>query len=415
MFSVLVKEGQTVFKKLSVLALCLLVLGVMLAPVHAAPPVSGAVFTTDSTCTGVNLNIYSSKDAVYLDGGPTHTGSAGLPDGYYYVQVTEPNGTVLGRSDGAVVHVTGGEFDFCYQLSAILFTASSGFADQGYDTTSNPGGEYKVWVSNEASFTNSSTKTDNFKVKESDVPSPTAKLNVLKFYDANANGVKDGNEQYLVDWKVNIHDSINIDRYTPVAIIVDPDDYVVSEYSPVEQNWIPTTATSFNVHLDADDEKTVIFGNVCLGAGGGLTLGFWSNKNGQALINPGDLLALRLLNLRKADGSNFDPNTNTDVKNWLLSANATNMAYMLSAQLAAMKLNVLHNKVSAGAIVYYPGLGFITIGALMTAADNSLAANPLTVAASAARTEQEKLKNALDQANNNLNFVQSSPCPYSFS
>src|SRR5436190_19374737 len=29
----------------------------------AAPPLPGAIFTTDSTCTGVNLNIYGSKDA----------------------------------------------------------------------------------------------------------------------------------------------------------------------------------------------------------------------------------------------------------------------------------------------------------------------------------------------------------------
>ena len=40
----------------------------------AVGAVTGAVFTTDSTCTGVNLNIYGSKDDVYLDGGPAHPG-----------------------------------------------------------------------------------------------------------------------------------------------------------------------------------------------------------------------------------------------------------------------------------------------------------------------------------------------------
>ena len=59
-------------------------------------PVSGAIFTTDLGCTGVNINIFQSKDDVYLDGGPAHVGAAGLPDGSYYVQVTEPNGTPLG-------------------------------------------------------------------------------------------------------------------------------------------------------------------------------------------------------------------------------------------------------------------------------------------------------------------------------
>ena len=47
----------------------------------AAAPLPGAIFTTDAGCTGVDLNIYPSKDAVYVDGGPAHPGAAGLPDG----------------------------------------------------------------------------------------------------------------------------------------------------------------------------------------------------------------------------------------------------------------------------------------------------------------------------------------------
>src|SRR5947199_2091077 len=65
----------------------------------AAPPLPGAIFTTDSTCSGVDLNIYTNKDAVYLSGGPAHPGSASLPDGLYFVRVTDPNGDlVLGTS-----------------------------------------------------------------------------------------------------------------------------------------------------------------------------------------------------------------------------------------------------------------------------------------------------------------------------
>src|SRR5215204_322723 len=90
----------------------------------SATPVSGAIFTTESICDGTNVNIFSSKLDVYLDGGPAHPGAAGLPDGQYYVQVTEPDGTLLGTSVGATdetpVVVTGGEFVVCYQLSAIL-------------------------------------------------------------------------------------------------------------------------------------------------------------------------------------------------------------------------------------------------------------------------------------------------------
>jgi hypothetical protein len=57
--------------------------------------------------------------------------------------------------------------------------------------------------------------------------------------------------------------------------------------------------------------------------------------------------------------------------------------------------------------------GFATVGAIMTEANNDLATNGLTVTSNAIRTHQEALKNAFDKANNNLNFVQSSPstCP----
>jgi hypothetical protein len=96
------------------------------------------------------------------------------------------------------------------------------------------------------------------------------------------------------------------------------------------------------------------------------------------------------------------------------------MAYMLSAQLAAMELNVFNGKVAGGSLIYAPGatsansLGFATVNAVMAEADASLGANGLTVASGATRTYQEALKNALDRANNNLNFVQATPCAFSF-
>jgi hypothetical protein len=165
---------------------------------------------------------------------------------------------------------------------------------------------------------------------------------------------------------------------------------------------------------------TVDFGNVCLGAGGGLTLGFWSNKNGQSLIGTDDLAMLVALNLRNPDGSNFNPAACTPFRTWLLSATAVNMAYMLSAQLAAMELNVFNAKVNGSGLIYAPGatsanaLGFATVNAVMVEANASLGANGYTVAASAVRSYQEALKNALDRANNNLTFVQPTPCSYTF-
>jgi hypothetical protein len=46
---------------------------------------------------------------------------------------------------------------------SILFALSG---QPGYCTTDNPGGEYKVWVSQVPTFDSNSSKTDNFKVQE---------------------------------------------------------------------------------------------------------------------------------------------------------------------------------------------------------------------------------------------------------
>jgi hypothetical protein len=166
------------------------------------------------------------------------------------------------------------------------------------------------------------------------------------------------------------------------------------------------------------DASGLDFGNVCLGAGGGLTLGFWSNKNGQALVTAPDLTFLSALNLRNANGSDFDPANYTGFKNWILGATATNMAYMLSAQLVAMELNVRHAFVNSGALIYAPGStsantnGFATVGSIMTEANTSLGLNGVVLSGSPTRAYQEGLKNALDAANNNATFVQSGPCSF---
>src|SRR5512138_3066254 len=65
---------------------------------------SGAIFTTVADGSEVNFNIYPSKDAVYLDGGPgpgAPQGAAGLNDDTYVFQVTEPSGKTLLSQDPA--------------------------------------------------------------------------------------------------------------------------------------------------------------------------------------------------------------------------------------------------------------------------------------------------------------------------
>ena len=123
----------------------------------------GAIFTADSTCTVINKNTYAAKTDVYLTGGGK---GVELPDGFYYVRVTEPGGTELGSSDGvAPVEVIDGKFAACYQLWEVV----GGFGD-------SRNGEYKVWVCQDPEFV--SCKTDNFRIgrkpTRTRTPAPTA-------------------------------------------------------------------------------------------------------------------------------------------------------------------------------------------------------------------------------------------------
>ncbi|HVE70393.1 MAG TPA: hypothetical protein VNI54_03420 [Thermoanaerobaculia bacterium] len=403
------------FRYASVFTMIVLLAGVA----SAAPPMSGAIFTSDSTCTGTNVNIYNDKGDVYLDGGPAHPNAAGLPNGSYYVKVTDPDGTLLGSTPTAIVSISGGEFAECYRLVDILIKASD--ATPGYDDTGNPGGEYKAWVSTDPNFDQSASKTDNFKVKVENAPPLPGHLVVNKFYDANADGLWTAGEPAITGWQVTVQDAphvwLDAVEFTPVDYVDEGGSFVVEESDAVQQNWNATTPKSVNATVNPGETTTVNFGNLCLGAGGGHTLGFWSNKNGAKLYNNAVAVAQNLVD---ASGASFDPTNHKQFNAWILSASATNMANMLSAQLAAMTQNVNNGNVWATSIVYAPGtgsanaLGYATIGDLIDEANALLAANSYTVGSGPARAAQEAVKTAIDRANNNYNFVQASPCAFTF-
>jgi len=198
-------------------------------------------------------------------------------------------------------------------------------------------------------------------------------------------------------------------------------DYIIEEAFP-DSSWIATSATSYGLTFVGGGAQTFTFSNVQVGYGGGLTLGFWSNKNGQKIINadtgnsPTVWQLLGGLNLVNATGANFDPTTSSALATWLLNAKATNMAYMLSAQLCTMELNVRETFVSGTSFVYAPNtglgfMGFTTVNDLMNAANTGLGmvGHKVTTASGPIRTLQEAYKTALDQANNNNSFVQAPP------
>lgn len=381
-------------------------------------PMTGAIWTTNKSGKIVNGNLYLSKDDVYLNSGP-RKGSKGLPNATYYIQVTDPSGKkVLGKSK-QTIQVTNGKIGLL-QLSAILYTKSSNFQQLGFDNTPNPGGVYKVWLSLDPQFSPKMTKTDNFKVKIKTRNNTNPRLSVIKFYDTNVNGIYDQGDFALVRWKVNIlgtsqGTSLVGDVYTPWASTLNPGTYTIQELMP-NQDWVATTPISFVQNLKPGDNKHVSFGNVFLGAGGGHTKGFWSNNNGNALVDNADLNILAGLSLSDKNGNTFDPTTYEQFKIWLSTANANNMSYMLSAQLAAMKLNVLNGFV-IGNHKLWTGtyLGFLTVNELMDKANLSLQLNSsIPPVFSTLGDYQEYLKEALDIANNNKNFIQALPGEYHF-
>jgi hypothetical protein len=91
---------------------------------------------------------------------------------------------------------------------------------------------------------------------------------------------------------------------------------------------------------------------------------------------------------------------------------------MLSAQLAAMKLNLLKGIIDGTKLVYAPGTlsanaaGFATVNSIIVEANNILCVNAVIDASSPLRSRAEAVKNALENANNNRSFIQAQPCSF---
>jgi hypothetical protein len=427
---------------------------------------------------GINCNAYDRKEHVYMSGGPNHP-TNGLSDGSYFFAVLTPGSQLAGFLDGANGNLsdttvggtvgdngTGdlvGNRTFTITNHEITYDGSHepGTTNNGraaialfpFDDTDNHGGVYVLAICATTATDPSQCKYDAFRIKQGDDPTPQFPFaHGGKYYDANLNGQWDGGEVGIANWQIDYHDMIS------GTIATGPDGLFTLELIPdtydfVEKNatnetvlpnggaihaWFQTgntvdqtsttggaTATlngDMTYSIAVDDNQNVYglyFGNICIGAAGGHTIGFWSNKNGQSLIGSGDMDMLRALHLRNFNGTDFDPGTKGTYRTWLLNANAINMAYMLSAQLSASALNVYNGLVSADAMIYAPGttsassLGFARLGDVIAEADAALAANGVVLSDSADRDYQTALKNALDNSNNDKNYVQAGPgtCP----
>jgi hypothetical protein len=425
-----------------------------------------AIFTSDITGV-VNANQYETKTDVYLDGGPGHTGlGTSLEVGEYAIRVVQTAGNVV---IGSSLTVTGAEypvkvlfgdhdndaltpdqnyFEDLYQVYSIVrrtSTPGAGVAN-GYDDSSN--GVYRLEISTplaDGGTFGAGSKSDNFKVEEGDGPGPgILSISGQKYYDTNADGNKDVGEVGINGFVIKLYFDSNSNNMlddgddlvdaTTTSTIGDTvgayafpglvaGTYFVREIIPTggDHVWIQTSENPASTVIPTS-KTNIDFGNVCLGEGGGLTQGFWSNRNGKNVFNTESestgltgLQVVNSLNLRGADGNLVADFANYDAfRAWLKDGESNdNMAYKLSIQLAAMALNVNYGYVDADAIVYAPDCGddelnpngnWITIGDLITKANAEL------LAANGGLEYQECLKDALDNANNNYTFVQAEPC-----
>jgi PKD domain-containing protein len=252
---------------------------------------------------------------------------------------------------------------------------------------------------------------------QTSAPFTVTLLDVQAFYDANTNGSLDPGESLLAGWKFQVGSTVFT---TPTTVKVNPGASAVTAVSPRETNWRRTNVSPLPVSAAAGDLTAVRLGNVCVGKAGTVeSTGFWTNKNGQALVGTDDLALLAGLNLRNPNGSDFNPANYSALANWL-KLSSTNMAYNLSVQLAVMALNVQNGKVNGNTLLSAAGAnsanpaGFAGVNALMAEANAELLAHGLTTAAGAVRTYQTALGDALQGGNENKMFAQPAPCAYSF-
>lgn len=438
--------------------------------------VSGAGFTTfdavlggslDSP-NGINANNYVAKDRVYMSGGPV---AAGLEDGTYYFAVLNPGAENGGFIDGAAGNLSdtqaggtagdnGSGDDISnrtftvvnHQITEYAGTHARGTSPNGqpiiglapFDDTKNAGGVYILAICNVGATSPMASKYDAFRIQPGFQPDEASASPIIRFgqvagnvyYDTNTNGQRDPGEPGLQNWPVDYQDgatgTVASGADGSFSLSMVSNSYRFAQRG-VAQPWIQTgnLANQTSVQgmaeaiLNADksyaiklvDDSSINelnFGNVCLGAGGGHTRGFWSNKNGQSLIiksGEADLQMLKSLNLKNADGSDFDPANAASFRDWIVTGTAENMANMLSVQLAAMALNVQHGFVNGEGFIFAPGTsgananGFSSVNAVMAEATAALAADGQTPSLDPNRSYQEALKNALDNANNNVNFV----------
>lgn len=250
-------------------------------------PVHGAIFTTLPFGQSVNANVqYTRKIEVYLDGGPRNPNAlaAGLNDGLYVFQITDPAGKNLLSQDPArcrVVQVKGGVIlgtvpanripglgasddtwavpgtngkKACHVESAEADGASlAGHHDTNVDSdqgggvtvqmmpfldTPNPGGVYKAWI----------TPLKSYLEKGGDLNAPAKPASGQRTGNAPDKGFANPSRQNVKTDNFKVREQPPIIEIKKYVDGVETPGWLVTVYEAIDGSlvgagWRPTTAT----------------------------------------------------------------------------------------------------------------------------------------------------------------------------
>lgn len=249
----------------------------------------------------------------------------------------------------------------------------------------------------------------------------TTSICATAFYDANANGYKDYFENYLMEgisFELSGVGTLytGIDGKTCFNGLT-PGLFTIQETLP--PGYFSTSPDSLTFYLN--QPQNLYFGMVCIGGAGAENIAFWMGKKGKAAFDSLQswqqdyiLSSLRYLNLRNSDGSDFDPWTYQELSTWLQRANAKNMAYKVSAQMAVLYLNsevrMLYSRALQTPGINFLGIDykFMDLSLFIFYANQQLFTN--SFGKDADRNLHQDLYELMVKANNDSIFVQLEPC-----
>lgn len=403
---------------------------------YSIPDVTGLDFGNIQRCHFSGVKFYDRDMDGVQDAG--EEGVAGIT---IHLELTLPDGTettedVVTGSDGSWETANLYPDGTTYEISETLPTTPGCWIQ-----TAPAGGSYTGTLSGSGSPTDNTYELNCDDFNFGNILG--AKLCGRKVYDADADGVVDPEDPGIQGFKISIevtlpNGTVEIETvytdangdYCTAECYPEGSTYEVCEITP-SSAWIqtypannacytgtiPTSTGPYDEDSSLPDIEGLVFANIVLGGGGGHTPGYWHNQNGEATMMDGGTLqpeldALNALPLRNEDGSDADFANFQEFSDWLISTNGVNMANKLSSHVAAMFLNIEAGFVNAGSYIYAPGttsagaLGFAEVGDVLAEAIAALAADGYTPSGDEPmRSYQTALKNALDAANNNTNFL----------